>query len=177
MEATKIKIGFITISDRASRGVYEDISGPAMQDWIKHAILSPYSIVKRVIEDEQALIGKTIIEFSDLIGCNLIFTTGGTGPTVRDVTPEATTAVCEKIFDGFAEQMRLASLRTVPSAILSRQIAGTRNKCLIINLPGKPAAIAVCLSAVFLAVPKCLELLDNSNIAINIDFIKTNHKL
>lgn len=102
----------------------------------------------------------------------MILTTGGTGPTTRDVTPEATHAVCERIFDGFAEQMRAVSLRTVPTAILSRQTAGTRKKSLIINLPGKPAAIDVCLGAVFLAVPKCLELLDESNIQIDLDFVE-----
>ncbi|HIB97075.1 MAG TPA: molybdopterin adenylyltransferase [Candidatus Thioglobus sp.] len=172
MNTTKIKVGFITISDRAARGEYEDIGGPAMQDWIKSAILSPYEVEHIIIEDEQALIEQTMISFADDLQCNLILTTGGTGPTTRDVTPEATHAVCERIFDGFAEQMRNVSLRTVPTAILSRQTAGTRGSSLIINLPGKPAAIAVCLGAVFLAVPKCLELLDNSNIQIDLDFVE-----
>lgn len=172
MDNTNIKVGFITISDRASRGEYEDIGGPAMQDWIKNALLSPYTVESVIIEDEQALIEQTMIEFADQRNCNLILTTGGTGPTTRDVTPEATHAVCERIFDGFAEQMRTVSLRTVPTAILSRQTAGTRGNSLIINLPGKPAAIAVCLGAVFLAVPKCLELLDGSNIQIDLDFVE-----
>ncbi len=172
MNQTKIKVGFITISDRAARGEYEDIGGPAMQAWIKNALLSPYEIDTIIIEDEQALIEQTLSDFSDNKNCNLILTTGGTGPTTRDVTPEATHAVCERIFDGFAEQMRNVSLRTVPTAILSRQTAGTRGKSLIINLPGKPAAIAVCLGAVFLAVPKCLELLDDSNIQIDLDFVE-----
>ena len=131
-----IKIGFLTISDRASRGEYEDISGPAMQQWISSAVTTPYESVVRVIEDEQELIEKTLIELSDELGCSVVLTTGGTGPTKRDVTPEATTAVCERIYDGFAEQMRAVSLRTVPTAILSRQIAGTRGNSLIINLPG-----------------------------------------
>ncbi|MCS5591718.1 MAG: molybdopterin adenylyltransferase [Gammaproteobacteria bacterium] len=170
--SSPIKIGFLTISDRASRGEYEDISGPAMQQWISSALTSPYESVVRVIEDEQALIEKTLIELSDELDCNVILTTGGTGPTKRDVTPEATEAVCERIYDGFAEQMRAVSLRTVPTAILSRQIAGTRGNSLIINLPGKPVAIAVCLGAVFLAVPKCLELLDDSTIQIDKDFVK-----
>ena len=126
MANNKIKIGFLTISDRAARGVYEDISGPAMQDWISKAVTCPYEIETKVIEDEQPLIEKTLIDMSDNLGCNLILTTGGTGPTTRDLTPEATEAVCERIFDGFAEQMRTVSLRTVPTAILSRQIAGTR---------------------------------------------------
>lgn len=172
MNNTKIKIGFITISDRAARGEYKDIGGPAMQEWIKSAILSPYEIESVVIEDEQSLIEQTMIDFADNKNCNLILTTGGTGPTTRDVTPEATHAICERIFDGFAEQMRTVSLKTVPTAILSRQTAGTRGKSLIINLPGKPAAIAVCLGAVFLAVPKCLELLDGSNIQIDLDFVE-----
>ena len=139
---------------------------------IKSAILSPYELISQIIEDEQNIIEQTLINFCDKENCNLILTTGGTGPTVRDVTPEATHAVCERIFDGFAEQMRTVSLKTVPTAILSRQTAGTRGKTLIINLPGKPEAIAVCLSAVFLAVPKCLELLDGSNIQIDLDFIE-----
>ena len=172
MNQTKIKVGFITISDRASRGEYEDIGGPAMQAWIKEALLSPYEIDTIIIKDEQALIEQTLSDFADNKKCNLILTTGGTGPTTRDVTPEATHAVCERIFDGFAEQMRTVSLRTVPTAILSRQTAGTRKKSLIINLPGKPEAIAVCLGAVFLAVPKCLELLDESNIQIDLDFVE-----
>ena len=171
MANNKIKIGFLTISDRAARGVYEDISGPAMQDWIANAVTSPYDTVTKVIEDEQPLIEETLIDMSDNLGCNLILTTGGTGPTTRDVTPEATEAVCERIFDGFAEQMRIVSLRTVPTAILSRQIAGTRGKTLMINLPGKPVAIAVCLGAVFLAVPKCIELLDDSIITIDKSFV------
>ncbi len=171
MSQNTIKIGFLTISDRASRGVYEDISGPSMQEWISKAVTSPYEVVSRIIEDEQPVIEKTLIEMSDSLGCNLILTTGGTGPTTRDVTPEATQSVCERIFDGFAEQMRIVSLRTVPTAILSRQIAGTRGNSLIINLPGKPVAIAVCLGAVFLAVPKCLELLNNSLIIIDKAFV------
>ena len=166
-----IKIGFLTISDRSARGVYEDISGPAMQDWISKAFTCPYEIATKVIEDEQPLIEETLIDMSDNLGCNLILTTGGTGPTIRDVTPEATKEVCERIFDGFAEQMRIVSLRTVPTAILSRQIAGTRGNSLIINLPGKPVAIAVCLGAIFLAVPKCIELLDNSVITIDKSFV------
>ena len=172
MRKTNIKIGFITISDRAARGEYEDIGGPAMQNWIKNAVLSAYEVASIIIEDEQSLIEKTMIDFADNKHCNLILTTGGTGPTTRDVTPEATHAVCERIFDGFAQQMRFVSLKTVPTAILSRQTAGTRGSSLIINLPGKPAAIAVCLGAVFLAVPKCLELLDNSNIQIDLNFVE-----
>ncbi len=174
MNKTQIKIGFITISDRAARGEYNDIGGPSMQAWVKNALLSPYTIEHIIIEDEQSLIEQTMIDFADNKNCNLILTTGGTGPTTRDATPEATHAVCERIFDGFAEQMRTVSLKTVPTAILSRQTAGTRGNSLIINLPGKPEAIAVCLGAVFLAVPKCLELLDSSNIQIDLDFVEQN---
>ena len=171
MTDSKIKIGFLTISDRAARGIYEDISGPAMQEWISNAVTSPYEVISKIIEDEQPLIEQTLKDMTDNLGCNLILTTGGTGPTTRDVTPEATQKVCERIFDGFAEQMRIVSLRTVPTAILSRQIAGTRGKTLIINLPGKPVAISVCLGAVFLAVPKCLELLDDSLITIDKTYV------
>lgn len=172
MKNTQIKVGFITISDRAARGEYIDIGGPAMQDWISNALLSPFEVASIIIEDEQSLIEQTLIDFADNKNCNLILTTGGTGPTTRDVTPEATTVVCDRIFDGFAEAMRNESLKTVPTAILSRQTAGTRGTSLIINLPGKPEAIAVCLSAVFLAVPKCLELLNKSNIQIDLDFVE-----
>ncbi|NYT52062.1 MAG: molybdopterin adenylyltransferase [Candidatus Vesicomyosocius endoextente] len=174
MRKINIKIGFITISDRAARGEYEDISGPAMQNWIKNAVLSPYTVEDITIEDNQSLIEKTMIDFTDNKHCNLILTTGGTGVTTRDVTPEATRTVCERILDGFAQQMRNISLHTVPTAILSRQTAGTRGSSLIINLPGKPDAIGICLGAVFLAVPKCLELLDQSNIQIDLDFIEQN---
>ena len=175
MKKTKIKIGFITISDRAYNGEYDDIGGPAMQEWARKAILSPFDTESIIIEDEQYLIEQTLINFADNKNCNLILTTGGTGPTTRDVTPEATHTVCERIFDGFAEQMRNVSLRTVPTAILSRQTAGTRGKSLIINLPGKPEAIGVCLKAVFLAVPKCLELLDGSNLQIDLDFVEDTY--
>ncbi len=171
MTDSKIKIGCLTISDRAARGIYEDMSGPAMQEWISNAVTSPYEVISKIIEDEQPLIEQTLKDMSDNLGCNLILTTGGTGPTTRDVTPEAIQEVCERIFDGFAEQMRIVSLRTVPTAILSRQIAGTRGNTLIINLPGKPVAISVCLGAVFLAVPKCLELLDDSLITIDKTFV------
>jgi molybdopterin adenylyltransferase len=146
-----------------------------MQEWVKNAILSPFDTESIVIEDDQYLIEDTMRNFADKKKCNLILTTGGTGPTTRDVTPEATHSVCERIFDGFAEQMRAASLKTVPTAILSRQTAGTRGESLIINLPGKPEAIDVCLKAVFLAVPKCLELLDGSNLQIDLDFIEDTY--
>lgn len=156
----KIKIGFVTISDRASAGDYEDLSGPAMQAWVKNALVSEWEAVVRLIPDEQKLIEQTLIELADKENCALVLTTGGTGPAKRDVTPEATAAVCDKILDGFAEQMRAVSLQFVPTAILSRQIAGTRGSSLIINLPGKPKAIGECLEAVFAAVPYCIDLID-----------------
>ena len=159
---TVAKIGILTISDRASRGEYEDKGGPAMHAWFTRVLTSPWEAVARVIPDEQSLIEATLIELSDVVGCSLIVTTGGTGPAVRDVTPEATEAVCEKMMPGFGELMRTASLKFVPTAILSRQTAGIRGKSLIINLPGKPSAIDDCLNAVFPAVPYCIDLIEGA---------------
>ena len=167
----EIKIGFVTVSDRASRGEYEDLGGPAMQEWMRNAITNEWSAIARVIADEQALIEKTLVELEEE-GCCLIVTTGGTGPARRDVTPEATEAVCDKILDGFGEQMRAVSLKFVPTAILSRQIAGIRNGCLILNLPGKPSAISDCLNAVFPAIPYCIDLIKGPYIEANEDVIK-----
>lgn len=158
------KIGFVTISDRASQGVYEDKGGPAMQQWISDTLASPWQAVVRLIPDEQLVIEQTLIELADTQGCDLVLTTGGTGPALRDVTPEATQAVCDKILDGFAEQMRAVSLQFVPTAILSRQIAGVRGKTLIINLPGKPSAIGQCLDGVFAAVPYCIDLIGGARL-------------
>lgn len=166
-----IKIGFVTVSDRASAGVYEDLGGPAMQQWVKQALVSPWQPVAKLIADEQSLIEDTLKNLVDE-GCCLILTTGGTGPAKRDVTPEATIAVCDKILDGFAEQMRAVSLQYVPTAILSRQVAGTRGSCLIINLPGKPSAIAECLAAVFPAVPYCIDLIEGPFLETDESFIK-----
>jgi molybdopterin adenylyltransferase len=156
------KIGILTISDRASRGEYEDKGGPAMHAWFSRVLTSRWEAVVRVIPDEQSLIEATLIELSDIVGCSLIVTTGGTGPAVRDVTPEATETVCEKMMPGFGELMRTASLKFVPTAILSRQTAGVRGKSLIINLPGKPSAIDDCLNAVFPAVPYCIDLIEGA---------------
>lgn len=156
----KARIGFVTVSDRASRGEYEDLGGPAMVDWISKALTSPWEPVCKVIPDEQAGIEATLRQLSDDEGCCLVLTTGGTGPALRDVTPEATEAVCDKILDGYGEQMRAVSLNFVPTAILSRQIAGIRGRTLIINLPGKPSAIGDCLEAVFPATPYCIDLLE-----------------
>lgn len=168
----QINIGFVTVSDRASRGEYEDLGGPAMQAWLNLALKNAWNPIVRVIADEQCLIEQTLIELADECRCGLILTTGGTGPSKRDVTPEATAAVCDKVLDGFAEQMRAVSLKFVPTAILSRQIAGTRGSSLIINLPGKPSAIAECLEAVFPAVPYCIDLIDGPYLETHDDFIK-----
>lgn len=157
----------MTVSDRASRGEYEDLGGPAIREWLGQALRSEWQPVNRVISDEQAGIEATLIELADQEQCCLIVTTGGTGPAPRDVTPEATEAVCEKILDGFGEQMRAVSLQYVPTAILSRQIAGTRGSSLIVNLPGKPSAIADCLNAVFPAIPYCIDLIEGPYLETN----------
>lgn len=159
---TKARIGIVTISDRASRGEYEDKGGPAMHAWFTRVLTGEWEAVARVIPDEQALIEKTLIELCDVEGCSLVVTTGGTGPALRDVTPEATEAVCEKMMPGFGELMRTASLKFVPTAILSRQTAGIRGKSFILNLPGKPSAIDDCLNAVFPAIPYCIDLIEGA---------------
>ena len=160
----RARIGIVTVSDRASRGEYEDKGGPAIQAWLENVLTTPWEAVVRVIPDEQALIEKTLIELSDSEACSLIVTTGGTGPAARDVTPEATEAVCQKMMPGFGELMRTASLKFVPTASLSRQTAGIRGKSFIINLPGKPSAIDDCLDAVFSAIPYCIDLIDGTRL-------------
>jgi len=169
---TTIRIGFVTVSDRASRGEYEDLGGPAMQDWLSKALSCEWQVVARIVPDEQDQVQAALKELADDEGCCLIVTTGGTGPALRDITPEATLAVCSKILDGFGEQMRAVSLQFVPTAILSRQIAGIRGQSLIINLPGKPSAIADCLNAVFPAVPYCIDLLEGPYLETDESFIK-----
>lgn len=156
------RIGILTVSDRASQGLYEDKGGPAIRDWLTRALTSPWEAVARVIPDEQGQIEDALIELADFEVCSLIVTTGGTGPALRDVTPEATEAICSKMMPGFGELMRTASLKLVPTAILSRQTAGIRGRCLIVNLPGKPSAIDDCLHAVFPAVPYCIDLIDGA---------------
>ncbi len=157
---SEIKIGVITASDRASAGIYEDISGMAIQDTLKDYLTSEFEVVYRCIPDEQSTIEETMKELCDDAGCCLVVTTGGTGPALRDVTPEATENVCEKMMPGFGELMRQVSLQYVPTAILSRQTAGIRGHSLIINLPGKPKSIRECLDAVFPAVPYCIDLIE-----------------
>jgi molybdopterin adenylyltransferase len=157
---TPIRIGVVTVSDRASRGEYDDLGGPAIREWLNTALASEWEPVNRIVPDEQDGVEMILRELTDHMGCCLVVTTGGTGPAKRDNTPEATAAVCNKILDGFGELMRTVSLKYVPTAILSRQIAGIRNQSLIVNLPGKPSAIAECLDAVFPAIPYCIDLID-----------------
>ncbi|MBL8589729.1 MAG: molybdopterin adenylyltransferase [Methylobacteriaceae bacterium] len=154
-----IPIGVVVASDRASSGVYEDRGGAAIEAWLTRALTSPWVSLKRIIPDDRVTIEKTLINLADVENCALIVTTGGTGPAPRDVTPEATEAVCERMMPGFGEAMRLASLKEVPTAILSRQTAGLRGRSLIVNLPGKPSAIDTCLAAIFPAVPYCIDLI------------------
>lgn len=158
--STAIRIGIVTVSDRASAGIYEDEGGPAIQAYLDRALASPWTAVARVIPDDRAVIAQTLIALADDEGCCLIVTTGGTGPAPRDVTPEATLDVVEKPMPGFGELMRQVSLAKVPTAILSRQTAGIRGRSLIVNLPGRPRAIAECLDAVMPAIPYCIDLIE-----------------
>lgn len=166
-ETQEIRIGIINISDRASKGIYEDLPGKAIVELLSQYIKSPWQKEYAVIPDEQYLIEQTLIEMADDKKCCLIVTSGGTGPAKRDVTPEATEAVCDKMMPGFGELMRAKSLTYVPTAILSRQTAGIRNRTLIVNLPGKPKAIGECLAAVFPAIPYCIDLLEGPFIECN----------
>jgi molybdopterin adenylyltransferase len=156
---TSVPIGVVTVSDRASAGIYEDRGGPAILAELRRILASAWHAEVRVIADERRLIADTLIALADIHHCPLIVTTGGTGPAARDVTPEATEDVCTKLMPGFGELMRNVSLKSVPTAILSRQTAGIRGQSLIVNLPGKPTAIAECLAAVFPAVPYCIDLI------------------
>ena len=167
-----LNVGIITVSDRASNGEYADRGGPAIHEWFEKALASPWEVVKRVVPDEQYLIESTLKDLADQKNCQLIVTTGGTGPSLRDVTPEATENVCTKILPGFGEMMRTESLKFVPTAILSRQTAGIYNNSLIINLPGKPSAISDCLNAVFQAVPYCIDLIDGPYVETHDNVIK-----
>lgn len=173
-----VRIGIVSISDRASSGVYQDQGLPALQDWLGRALKNPISFEARLIPDEQALISQTLVELVDA-GCSLVLTTGGTGPAKRDVTPEATLAVAHKEMPGFGEQMRQISLAFVPTAILSRQVAVIRDQSLIINLPGQPKAIAETLAGlkdadgkqlvkgIFAAVPYCIDLIGGPYLETN----------
>ncbi|PQJ84629.1 MULTISPECIES: molybdopterin adenylyltransferase [Aliivibrio] len=168
----KAKIGIVTVSDRASVGIYEDISGPAIIATLNDYLTSEWEPEYVVIPDEQDVIEKALIELTDDKGCCLVVTTGGTGPAKRDVTPEATEAVCDRMMPGFGELMRAESLKFVPTAILSRQTAGLRKDSLIVNLPGKPKSIRECLDAVFPAIPYCIDLMEGPFLECNEEVIK-----
>src|SRR5947209_19342493 len=172
MTTQPIRIGVVTVSDRASRGEYEDRGGPAIHACLTEILSCEWDPVARVIPDERPLIEQTLKELCDQERCCLVVTTGGTGPAPRDVTPEATEAVCEKLLDGFGELMRAVSLKVVPTAILSRQIAGIRGQALIVNLPGKPSAIRDCLLAVFPAIPYCIDLIEGPYLTTNESVVK-----
>ena len=168
----QLLIGLVSISDRASSGVYEDAGIPALKDWFGAALASPWRMETRLIPDEQPVIEATLKELVDTAKCHLVLTTGGTGPAPRDVTPEATLAVADKVMPGFGEQMRAVSLKYVPTAILSRQVAVVRKGALIINLPGQPKAIKETLDGVFAAVPYCIDLIGGPYIETNESVIK-----
>ena len=167
-----IRIGIVTVSDRASKGIYQDLGGPAIHSCLTEILSCQWEPMARVIPDERATIEETLKQLCDDAQCCLVVTTGGTGPARRDITPEATEAVCEKILDGFGELMRAISLKFVPTAILSRQIAGVRGNSLIVNLPGKPSAIRDCLLAVFPAIPYCVDLIEGPYLTTNESVVK-----
>jgi len=162
-----VNIGIVTASDRASSGTYDDQSGPAILEFFMEAIHSSWTAIRCLVPDEQALIESTLIDLVDVKGCSLVVTTGGTGPTRRDVTPEATASVCSRMLPGFSEQMRRISLRHVPTAVLSRQMSGIRGSALIINLPGRPRAIRETIDEIFPAVPYCIDLIGGPYIETN----------
>lgn len=158
-ETRPARIGVVTASDRASSGVYEDLSGPAIEAYLERVLTSSFVILRRVVPDGYESVRDTLIALIDDEGCDLVLTTGGTGPSDRDLTPEATLAAAPRLYPGFGELMRQTSLREVPTAILSRQVAAQRGRCLVVNLPGKPRSIVTCLDAIFAAVPYCLDLM------------------
>jgi len=168
----KAKIGIVTASDRASAGIYKDLSGQAIIDTMNDYLTSDWESVYRIIPDEQDHIEQALIELADQEQCCLIVTTGETGPAKRDVTPEATENICEKMMPGFGELMRQVSLQYVPTAILSRQTAGIRGQSLIVNLPGKPKSIRECLDAVFPAIPYCIDLIEGPYLECDEDVVK-----
>jgi molybdopterin adenylyltransferase len=180
----ELLIGLVSISDRASKGVYKDEGIPALQSWFERALASPWRTETRLIPDERPLIESTLVDLVDRVGCHLVLTTGGTGPALRDVTPEATLAVADKVMPGFGEQMRQISLRFVPTAILSRQVAVVRRQALIVNLPGQPKAIQETLeglkdkdgaqlaAGIFAAVPYCIDLIGGPYIETNESVVK-----
>jgi molybdopterin adenylyltransferase len=167
-----IKIGVINVSDRASQGIYEDIPGKAVVELLHEYLISEFDVVYRVIPDEEDQLAQAMMQMADDDEVCLLITTGGTGPALRDVTPEATEAICQKMLPGFGELMRQVSLQYVPTAILSRQTAGVRGKTLIVNLPGKPKAIRQCLEAVFPAIPYCIDLIGGPFLVCNEENMK-----
>ncbi len=171
-DVATLLIGLVSISDRASAGVYEDKGIPGLTDWFTAALMTPWRMETRLIPDEQALIERTLIELVDSVRCQLVLTTGGTGPAARDVTPEATLAVAHKVLPGFGEQMRQVSLKYVPTAILSRQVGVIRGGALILNLPGQPKAIKETLDGIFPAVPYCIDLIGGPYIETREDVCK-----
>jgi len=185
MSEDTIKIGLVSISDRASKGVYQDQGIPALQEWFQQALATPWSVITRLIPDEQPVIEATLKELSDQERCHLVLTTGGTGPALRDVTPEATLGVADKVMPGFGEQMRQTSLHYVPTAILSRQVAVIRAQCLIVNLPVQPKSIRETLEGVkdkdgkalvhgiFAAIPYCIDLIGGPYIETNEAVVKS----
>ncbi len=176
MDNKTMKVGIVTVSDRASRGEYEDKGGPAVVKELKEALRSPWVAITHIIPDEQSVIEEALIELADKEGCSLVITTGGTGPAPRDVTPDATHAIATRELPGFGEEMRAVSLKKgIPTAILSRQCAALRNSTLIINLPGKPSAIADCLEAVLPAIPDCINLIGGPMIETNPDKVRQFH--
>ncbi len=166
------KIGIVTISDRAFNGQYEDKGGPAIQHWLENTLASDWTPVCQLLPDEQSEIEHTLIHLVDQEGCSLVLTTGGTGPAPRDVTPEATIAIADKIMDGFGERMRAISLKYVPTAILSRQTAVVRKKCLIVNLPGQPKSIKETLDELFVVIPYCIELIGGDSVETKPEIIE-----
>lgn len=180
-----LRIGLVSISDRASNGVYQDKGIPALEAWLTSALTTPFELETRLIPDEQTLIEQTLCELVDEMGCHLVLTTGGTGPARRDVTPDATLAIADRQMPGFGEQMRQISLHYVPTAILSRQVGVIRKQALIINLPGQPKSIKetlegvkdaqsnVVVAGIFASVPYCIQLLDGPYIETNADMVAT----
>ncbi len=171
-EFDAVKIGLLTISDRASKGIYQDEGIPALQAWVQQVLLNPVEFVTRVIPDEQKLIEAALKEFVDQDQCALVLTTGGTGPAPRDVTPEATLAVADRVMEGFGEAMRAHNLKYVPTAILSRQVAVIRKQSLIVNMPGQPKAIKETLDGIFAAVPYCVDLIGGPYIETREEYLK-----
>ncbi len=167
-----VKIGIVTVSDRAFRGEYEDKGGPAIRNWLQSALKNSWDAVAEIVPDEQPQIEECLKKLVDRVGCHLVLTTGGTGPAKRDVTPDATLAIADKVMDGFGERMRSISLKYVPTAILSRQVGAIRKQALIVNLPGQPKAIKETLDELFEAIPYCIELLEGPILETNEDIVK-----